>query len=285
MHVGFLGLGEMGSRMVGCLVAAGHDVTAWNRSPVNPPAGVTLAEDPAAVGRETEQTFVMVGGPGDVDDVVFGSAGWAEGAASGSLLIQTTTIGPTAVTSLQRRLLERDLVLLDAPVGGSTGPAAAGELVILTGGDPADIARVQPLLDAIGSRTVHLGPIGAGSAVKLMVNGVLISALAAAGEIWAWIAEEYPDVKLEQVAGALDRIAPVVAKRMPDLAGDPVSPGFALRHAGKDVGLAVTESGSATVLGAVAEACANAEAYGLGDADLAALGRSARLRRADAVGD
>lgn len=279
MDVGFIGLGAMGKRMATRLAEAGHDVTAWNRSRTDPPVGVTMAPDPAAVGRACGQTLVVVGGPDDVDDVVFGPSGWAEGAAPGSVLVQCTTIGPSATRSLGQRLAERGLKLVDAPVGGSTVPAAAGQLVVLAGGDAEDIAQVKPLLDAIGSRTVHFGGLGSGSAVKLLLNAVLISALATAGEMWAWISEDDPELDLDQVAGVLERISPMVAARMPDLAGDPIPPGFAIRHAGKDLRLAVDEAKTTTVLQAVADACATAETAGLGDVDLAALGLSARMQR------
>jgi len=279
MDVGFIGLGAMGSRMAANLAAAGHDVTAWNRSPVTAPEGVTLVDSPAEVARATSQTMVVVGGPDDADEVIFGQNGWAEGAAEGSVLIQMTTIGPSATRSLAQRLADRGLKMIDAPVGGSTGPAAAGQLVILAGGDAADIERVTPLLDVVGAKTVHFGGIGSGSAVKLMLNAVLLSALETASEVWAWIAETEPDLKVDKVAGALERISPMVAARLPDVAGDPLPPGFAIRHAGKDLRLALAEAGSGPVLQAMVEASRRAEEVGLGDNDIAGFGEAARRQR------
>ncbi|MDQ3344136.1 MAG: NAD(P)-dependent oxidoreductase [Actinomycetota bacterium] len=279
MDVGFIGLGAMGSRMAANLVKGGHTVTAWNRSPVKPPEGVTLAADPAAVGRAAGQSFVVVGGPQDVDDVVFGPTGWAQGAAEGSVCIQCTTIGPSAARSVAQRLSERGLRMIDGPVGGSTGPAAAGELVVLAGGDADAIDRVSPLLDAVSSKTVHFGGIGSGSAVKLMLNAVLLASLETAAEVWAWMADSEPDLAVEQVAAALERISPMVAGRLPQVAGDPPEPGFAIRHAAKDVRLAVAEAGTGTVLRALLDACGAAEESGLGDVDIAGLGQAARLRR------
>jgi 3-hydroxyisobutyrate dehydrogenase-like beta-hydroxyacid dehydrogenase len=276
MDVGFLGLGAMGSRMAANLAKAGHHVVAWNRSPVDPPEGVTLVDRPADVARATPQAFVVVGGPDDVDQVVLGAGGWAEGAAPGSILVQSTTIGPSPSRTLARRLAERDLRMIDAPVAGSTGPAAAGQLVILAGGDPADLEQVAELLGVVGVKTVHFGGIGAGSAVKLMGNAVLLAALETAAEVWAWLAEAEPDLKVDQVAGALERISPIVAARLPDVAGEPLPPGFAIRHAGKDLRLALTEAGQGPVLEAVLGACAAAEEAGFGEADIAALGASAR---------
>ncbi|MPZ72604.1 MAG: hypothetical protein GEU74_05135 [Nitriliruptorales bacterium] len=279
VDVGFIGLGAMGSRMAANLAKAGHEVTAWNRSAVQPPEGVTMVDTPAAVGRAAGQAIVVVGGPDDVDQVVFGADGWAEGAAEGSVLIQCTTIGPSPTRSLAARLAERGLRMVDAPVGGSTVPAAAGELVVLAGGDAADIERVAPLLDVVGSKTVHFGGIGAGSAVKLMLNAVLLAALETSAEVWAWLSETEPDLKVDQVAAALERISPIVAKRLPDVAGDPPPAGFAIRHAGKDVRLVLGEAGTGPVLHALHDALRTADDGGLGDVDIASLGEAARRRR------
>ena len=279
MDVGFIGLGAMGARMAANLSRAGHQVVAWTRSAVQPHPGVTLVDTPADVARATAQTFVVVGGPDDVDEVVFGTDGWAEGASADSLLIQCTTIGPSPTRALAQRLVDKGVRVIDAPVGGSTGPAEAGELVILAGGDAADIQRVAELLDAVGSKTVHFGGVGTGSAVKLMLNTVLLAALETASEVWAWFADSEPELKVDQVAAALERISPMIAKRLPDVAGDPLPPGFAIRHAGKDVRLAVTEAGSGTVLQALLDACDAAERSGLGDVDIAALGEAARRHR------
>ena len=214
-----------------------------------------------------------------MDEVVFGTHGWVEGTADDSLLIQCTTIGPSPMRALAERLAEHGVRVIDAPVGGSTGPAEAGELVILAGGDAADLQRVAPLLEAVGSKTVHFGGVGTGSAVKLMLNTVLLSAVETAAEVWAWFAESEPELKVDQVAATLERISPMVAKRLPDLAGDPLPPGFAIRHAGKDVGLAVTEAGTGRVLQALLESLSAAESDGLGEADYAALGEAARRQR------
>lgn len=279
MDVGFIGLGAMGSRMAANLVGNGHRVTAWNRSPVDLPEGAEPAADAATVGRAAPQAFVVVTGPNDVRDVVLGSGGWAEGAAPGSLLIQCSTIGPTAARNLDLRLRELGLRSIDAPVGGSTDPAAVGQLVVMAGGDPGDIAQAAPLLDAIGSKTIRFGDIGAGSAVKLLVNAVLLGALAAEAEVVAWLTQAEPELDLQLVAGALERISPAAAGRLADLAAEPGPPGFSVRHAEKDIRLVLEEAGAGIVLGAVADALASAATAGFGDEDFAALGANARALR------
>lgn len=279
MDVGFIGLGAMGSRMAANLARAGHHVTAWNRSPVDVPEGVTLVDGPATVGKAAAHAFVVVGGPDDTREVVLGPGGWADGAEPGSLLIQSTTVGRSAALEIDAALRERGLRSIDAPVGGSTGPAAAGQLVVLAGGDPDEIAEVAPLLDAIAAKTVRFGGIGAGSAVKLLVNGVLLGALAVEAEVMAWLTEAEPQLDLEIVAGALERISPAAARRLADIAAEPGPPGFSVRHAEKDVRLMLEEAGAGIVLGAVADALGAAAAAGFADHDFAALGASARRLR------
>jgi 3-hydroxyisobutyrate dehydrogenase-like beta-hydroxyacid dehydrogenase len=108
----------MGSRMAANLAQAGHHVVAWNRSRVDPPEGATLVDRPAEVGKATSQAFFVVGGPDDVNQFVLGPDGWAEGAAAGSVLVQSTTIGPSPARELAQRPAERDLRMIDAPVVG-----------------------------------------------------------------------------------------------------------------------------------------------------------------------
>ena len=150
---------------------------------------------------------------------------------------------------------------------------------MLAGGDADALAQVAPLLDVVGSKTVHFGGVGSASAVKLMLNAVLLASMETAAEVWAWMAETEPDLKIEQVAGALERISPMLAARMPDVAAQPPPPGFAIRHAGKDVRLAVAEARRGPVLQALLEALDQATDAGLGDVDIAGMGEAARRHR------
>lgn len=274
MDVGFIGLGAMGRPMAANLAAAGHDVVAWNRSPVEAPDGVRLVDGPGAVASETEATFVMVSDEAAVRDVVLGEGGWITGASDGDVLIQSSTIGPEAVRRLGTDL--DPVALVDAPVSGSARVAPERQLTVLAGGEPDVIARVQSLLDAVSSRTVVFGGIGTGSAVKLLVNGLLITSIAAAAEAFAWLASTEPDVSVDDVSSVVERISPIAARRAPALLGDPPQDGFALTHVLKDIGLLSDAATDAAVLAAVRDRCRAAVDGGLGDFDLAALGAAVR---------
>jgi len=278
MDVGFIGLGAMGRPMAANLAAAGNRVVAWNRSPVDPPDGVVLGESPQHLAREAGVVFVMVSNAAAVEEVLFGERGWAAGASPGATVIQTSTIGPTAVRPIAARLEAAGLHLLDAPVSGSVKPAVNRELVILGGGDPALFERFQPLLAAISARTVVFGPVGAGSAAKLAVNGLLISVVAAAAESLSWLTTKEPGIDIKAYASVIERISPLAAARAEAIAATAPAGGFSLRQAAKDMELVCEEFGTGGVMEAARGLTRSGLALGFADLDVACLGATARSR-------
>lgn len=275
MDVGFIGLGAMGRPMARNLAAAGHLVLAWNRSPIEAPDGVTLVESPAAVGDQTGVTFVMVSAADAVEDVVFGAGGWASQAKPGSVLIQSSTIGPAAAESLGERAAAAGFQFLDAPVSGSVKPAENAQLTILGGGDQALFDQYQSLFDAIAKRTVVFGPIGSGSVAKLAVNGFLISVIAAAAESLSYLRQRDPDLDVATFASVIERISPLAAARAESIAGEAPVGGFALRQAAKDMELVGEEFGSGVVAAVRSLTRAGLE-LGYGDLDMSCLGAVVR---------
>lgn len=178
MRIAFLGLGAMGGPMAHRLVAAGHDVTVWNRDPGRTVAGARRADTPTDAVRDAEVVITMLAGPDAVEAVVLAFAG---ALTPGSVLVEMSTIGPDAVAALAKRL-PAGVGLVDAPVGGSVGKAAAGELTVFAGGTDADVDRVTPVLDSLGT-VVRLGGSGSAAAAKLVVNTALIAGLALLGEL------------------------------------------------------------------------------------------------------
>jgi 3-hydroxyisobutyrate dehydrogenase len=176
--IGFLGLGTMGAAMAANLARAGFAVTAWNRSPGRAPElddlGVTRAETPADVARSTGVVVVCVSDTPDVEAVLFGPDGLAEGARSGQLVIDCSTISPSATRDFAARLAERRVALVDAPVSGGSEGAQKATLTIFCGGADADVERARPILAAMGKTITHVGPSGAGQAVKA-VNQVILA--------------------------------------------------------------------------------------------------------------
>jgi 3-hydroxyisobutyrate dehydrogenase-like beta-hydroxyacid dehydrogenase len=276
--VGFIGIGAMGRPMSANLAKAGHRVIAWNRSVITPPDGVTLVESARAVAAQTDVAFVMVSDRTAVEEVLFGKGGWIEGARPGAVIIQSSTIGPTATELIAARVAAAGFGFLDAPVSGSVKPAETAQLTILGGGDQAVFGRYQSLFDAIAAKTVVFGGIGSGSAAKLVVNGLLVSVIAAAAEGLSWLAARAPEVDVATVASAFERISPLAATRAGAIAGDAPTGGFSLRQAAKDMELVCTEFGDAAVMEAVRALSRKGLDMGLKDRDVACLGAVVRDR-------
>lgn len=177
-RVGFVGLGTMGLSMARNLLNAGAELTVWNRTPGRAgelmAAGATEAASPAALAARSDVIVVCVSDTPDVEAVLFGSRGIAEGAAAGTLVIDCSTISPTATQEFGRRLAGREVGLVDAPVSGGSEGARLGTLTIFAGGSDADVARAMPVLEAMGKTITHMGPSGSGQAAKA-VNQVIIA--------------------------------------------------------------------------------------------------------------
>ncbi|MDK1019746.1 MAG: NAD(P)-dependent oxidoreductase [Actinomycetota bacterium] len=278
MDVGFIGLGAMGRPMARNLAAAGHHVVAWNRSLVDPPSGVTLAKSPRAIGEQTGVAFVMVSAADAVEEVLFGESGWALEATPDSVVIQSSTVGPTAVRRIGTQVEEAGLRFLDAPVSGSVKPAERAELTILGGGDQELFDRCQSLFEAIAKRTVVFGPIGSGSSAKLAVNGLLVSVIAAAAETLSWLVDREPDIDIEVFASVIERISPLASARAEAIVGSASTGGFALRQAAKDMELVGDEFGMGGVMEAVRDLTREGLELGNGDFDVACLGSVVRNR-------
>jgi 3-hydroxyisobutyrate dehydrogenase-like beta-hydroxyacid dehydrogenase len=264
--------------MVTNLVGAGNRVVAWNRSAFAAPDGAEAAGSPAAVGEAAGAAFVMVSDAAAVEEVLFGEEGWASGAKPGSVVIQSSTIGPTATAAIAERVESAGFRFLDAPVSGSVKPAENAALTILGGGDPDLFAQHQELFDAIGSRTVVFGPVPAGSYAKLAVNGLLISVIAAASECLAWLGERAPEMSAEDYASVIERISPLAAGRVPSISGTAPVGGFSLKQAAKDMELVGEEFGGAAIMEAVRSLTRKGISLGFDDRDMACLGEAARTK-------
>lgn len=181
--VAVVGLGAMGALMARRLLEAGHELVVWNRDPakVGPltERGAIPAASPADAARRTEVAITMVADPAALRAVSEGPNGVVAGASASTPVIQMSTVGPAATARLAS-LLPPD-GLLDAPVLGSLTEAEAGNLVVFAGGDERLVERWRPLLSALGT-VVPVGPIGAGSAAKLVANTTLLGVLGVLGE-------------------------------------------------------------------------------------------------------
>jgi 3-hydroxyisobutyrate dehydrogenase-like beta-hydroxyacid dehydrogenase len=182
--IAFLGLGQMGTPLATRLLEAGHDLTVWNRTPERAQplrdAGASVARTPAEAGRAADVAITMVTDPEALEHVLFGPDGLADALGPGRLLLEMSTVGPDEVRSIAERLPD-GVDVVDSPVMGSVPQATAGELNVLAGGSEGAFERVRPILDTFGN-VRHVGGLGAGAAMKLVVNSTLGAAITAVGE-------------------------------------------------------------------------------------------------------
>ena len=246
MRVGFVGLGIMGRPMAKNLLKAGHSVVAYNRS-AGPreelaEAGADVASSPREAAANAEAVVTIVTDSADVEQVVLGPDGVIEGAAAGTLVIDMSTISPEVTRRIGAALAERGVRMLDAPVSGGDKGAIEGTLAIMVGGEAADVERARPLLEAMGRRITHCGPLGAGQTVKLCNQVAITGALLGVCEALLFAQKNGvdPAVMIEAIAAGaagswqLSNLAPRMVQR--DFA-----PGFKVGLMRKDLRLA-TES-------------------------------------------
>ena len=167
----FAGIGLMGLPMCQRLLAAGYSLTVWNRNPdkCTPlvDAGARQVETPAELCQHADVVMLCLADTAVVEEVVFGAAGIAEGAKNGQLLVDFSSLEPTATREMATALASKTgMSWLDAPVSGGVVGAEAGSLAIMVGGEVADLERVRPVLLNLGARVTHMGAVGAGQVTK-----------------------------------------------------------------------------------------------------------------------
>ncbi|MEU1732032.1 NAD(P)-binding domain-containing protein [Streptosporangium sp. NPDC020145] len=261
--ISFLGLGRMGAPMARRLVAAGHEVTVWNRTPRTVEGAVSAATAAEAVAK-ADLVITMLTGPAAVREVLTAAAPELR---PGALVVEMSTIGPEAVAGL-RDLLPPGVGLVDAPVLGSVGPAADGTLTVLAGGDAGDLARCREVLEVFGRVRESGGP-GSGAALKLAVMSALVPAQVLLAENLAHAAAAGVDTgTLLDVLGGTP-LASLVERVRPVVENGPQPTAYSLGLAAKDLGLA--GHGTRTLAAAAEELLLGAVSAGLGDQDLTAV--------------
>ncbi|MEM6429842.1 MAG: NAD(P)-dependent oxidoreductase [Deinococcota bacterium] len=183
MKIAFIGMGTMGSPMATRLVKAGYDVTVHNRTRSREDAAVAAGASAAASPQEAasgaDVVITIVSDTPDVEHVVLGDEGAAHGMASGSVLIDMSTISPIVTRNIAGVLADKSIDMLDAPVSGGSEGAVNGTLSIMVGGEADVLARVQPVLEHLGKTITLVGPVGSGQITKA-INQVIIAGTYAA---------------------------------------------------------------------------------------------------------
>lgn len=247
----FIGLGNMGAGMAGCLLRAGHEVALYNRSraKAEPLAaqGARIAASPREAVEGAEAVFAMVSDDAASRAVWLGDDGVLAGdPAPSAFAVECSTLSYDWVGELTAAAASKGLRYIDCPVTGLPDVAAAGELTLLVGAEPDDLAACRPLLAALSADIVHFGPVGAGTAYKLMIN--LMGAVQIAGVAEGLAIAEKAGLDLKTVVETLAKgqaASPQVVRNAQRIADDHHDSEILftgrLRHKDADYGVRLAE--------------------------------------------
>jgi len=278
--VAVIGLGIMGGPMAANLLTAGYDVVGYNRSSDKVEKLVSRggrgAADAAEAVRDADVVLTVLPDSPDVEAVVLGEGGVLDAAKAGTLLIDASTIRPDVSVRLAEAARARGLRAVDAPVSGGEAGAIEGTLSIMVGGTADDVAAARPVLEAVGSTVVHVGPAGSGQTVKAANQLIVAGTIQLVAEALVFLEAHGVDTQaaVEVLAGGLagnrilDRKAAGMITRQ-------FRPGFRVDLHHKDLGIvtsAAREAGVAIPVGAlVAQLMGALRAEGHGSLDHSAL--------------
>ena len=247
MRVAFLGLGIMGRPMAASLVKAGHEVAVWNRTSKEV-EGARTASSPADAATGAEVVWMCVSDTKAVEAVLFGPQGVESGISSGAIVVDSSTISPSAELQFATRLRAKGVDYVDAPITGSKAAAESASLIFMVGGDLTVLERLDPLFKAMGKQVFRMGDTSKGQAAKLAMNLQIAliyegfaEALTLAAKLGVNVQSLLPLIQASMVkSGVVDYKAPFVLKR-------DFSPNFPLRLMLKDIHLALAAAKEARV--------------------------------------
>lgn len=279
MHVGFVGTGNMGRPMARNILKAGHALTVFDLEPAATAPlealGAHRAADLASLARAVRVTLMSLPDARAVEAALFGAAGLMDGARSGDVVFDLSTVGPASTVAAHARMAERGVQLIDAPVSGSVSGAEAGTLAVMIGATAEAMAPYEPILRAIGKNFFWLGAVGRGNILKLLNNYIAVCSQAVLCEAFA-LADRL-DIPRETVGEVVSRSSGasfVLERKLPNIVKHDYRAGFFMDLAWKDVGLALELSEAAG-----AQAAVGREAW-----KLYARARDAGLGRLDSLG-
>jgi 3-hydroxyisobutyrate dehydrogenase-like beta-hydroxyacid dehydrogenase len=243
-HLGFIGLGVMGSRMVQRLLAAGHTVTGYNRTRSKAQSlldlGMLWGETPAVVARAVDVVFSMVANTAALQAVAGGADGVLAGLHPGSIFVDMSTVSPSVSRTLAAQVAASGAYMLDAPVSGSVITLEEGRLSIMVGGERAAYDRVLPILRDIGPKVTHVGTNGLAASMKIATNLSLAVQMLAFSE-GVLLAEKSGITRETAVEVLLNSViaSPMVKYRGPFVLGLPEEAWFDVNMMQKDLLLAL----------------------------------------------
>jgi len=285
MKVAFIGLGTMGIGMSLNILKAGNDLTVHNRTrekeiPIAE-QGAKRAESPKDAAGGAEIIVMCVSDTPDVEETILGENGIIHGASKGSIVIDMSTISPSATRDLAEALGKKGIKMLDAPVSGGPEGAHEGTLAIMAGGDTKDFERALPILETMGKTVTHVGPIGAGQITKA-INQILISGtyLTMAEGLTLGIKAGLDMEKVIQAISGGAASSWVLHNRGKNIVNNDYPLGFRMRLHHKDLRFALDTARELGVTMPATSLVAQIEngliAKGYGDDDVSAIGRAIR---------
>jgi 2-hydroxy-3-oxopropionate reductase len=278
--VAVIGLGIMGEPMAANLVKAGYDVIGYNRSRSKiarlVEQGGRGAADVTEAARDADVVLTVLPDSPDVEEVVLGKGGVLESAEPGTLLIDASTIRPEVSVRVAEAAGQRGLRAVDAPVSGGEPGAIEGTLSIMVGGEEADVAAARPILEALGSTVVHVGPAGSGQTVKAANQLIVAGTIQLVAEALVFLEAHGVDTQaaVQVLAGGLAGNH-ILDRKSEQMRAREFHPGFRVDLHHKDLGIvtaAARDVGVATPLGSlVAQLMSTLRAQGHGALDHTAL--------------
>lgn len=245
-EVGFIGLGLMGEGMARRLLGAGRSLVVWNRSTDKSAAllkespSVRVASTPAEVVASCDLIYCMLSTPEAVQSVYEMEEGILSAVRPGKAIVDCATLSEDDMIRLEAQVKEKGGTFLEAPVSGSKGPAASGQLVFLCGGDEQLFSSCASDLDAMGKAKFFFGKAGAGTRMKLIVNMIMGSMMSAFGEgLSLCDAAGLDGSKLLEVLDLGALANPMFKLKGPKMLSSEYAPNFPLKHAEKDMRLAM----------------------------------------------
>jgi 3-hydroxyisobutyrate dehydrogenase-like beta-hydroxyacid dehydrogenase len=189
MKIGFIGLGIMGSRMAANLQKHGYSLVVFNRTrdkaePLLGPCG-RFSDSPEKLAEEVDVLFTMLAHPDAVDQAALGASGFLNRLRPNALWVDCSSVNPSFSKEMAAEAARREVHFVDAPVTGSAPAAAEAKLIFWVGADPDDLERIRPLLLCMGNKIVHAGGHGTGTSVKMVINLLLGTGMAAFAEAMA----------------------------------------------------------------------------------------------------
>lgn len=278
--VAIIGLGNMGRAMAERLVETGDAPVVWNRTAARAEGleGVTVAESPAKAVAASDVVLSILANDAATEAIYFGEEGILSTDLKGKVIVEMCTMAPERAKALGKAVTDAGGLFLECPVGGTVAPARQGQLLGLAGGSDEAFAKAKPVLEKLCRRLEHLGPVGAGAAMKLSINLPLMVYWSALGEAIAIAlgngipADKALDILVDSsgaIGAAKRRVPPIMAMIT---SGDAGGVNFSVANAIKDMELMVAaaealDAPSGSIRSALERAKAGV-ADGYGDIDV-----------------